>query len=338
MTEGLDVLRSWVRGLARQEAEPPQWVRLPGTDQPPLVPGDDYFQVRVRRVAVAYEREWLETYAPMLVVATEFSYGGETVTRPAVIGPSMIEQAGGSAPISTTIADSVVAGPHPLRAGGVGLTVALHRVARGNVVGQLLDVVDGTAKALTLTAGLTPYTTLARVVVSGITALTGGDRALVARRDQFSPVQPGDFALVSPRSKIDAAALCLVDGELHTTSSGASTPVRGADYVVYSVERVAPADVDVTRLELHRRWLEVLAEANRASTPEIWESTKTRLSALVGAAFDGPDLTWRHAEELEAEWTARAVSRRDRARQRGDMGGIEELQVARSHALAILDL
>ena len=338
MSEGLDVLRSWVKGLARQEAEPPQWVRLPGAGQPPLVPGEDYFRVRIRRVAVAYEREWLEKYAPMLVVATEFSYDGETITRPAVIGPSMIEQAGGPAPLSTTIADTVVAGPHPLRAGGVGVTVALHRVARGNVVGQLFDVVDGTAKALDLVGGITPYTTLARVVVSGITALTGGDRALVARRDQFTPVQPGDFALLSPRTKLDPAALSLVDGELHTLASGVSTPVRGTDYVVYSVERVAPSDVDVTRLGLHRRWLEVLDEANRASTPEIWQSTKVRLSALVSAAFTSPDLTWHHAEELETEWTAKAVSRRDRARRLGDMGGIGELQDARSHALAILEL
>ncbi len=130
----------------------------------------------------------------------------------------------------------------------------------------------------------------------------------------------------------------LVDGELHTTVPGGSTPVRGADYVVYSVERVAPADVDVTRLGLYRRWLEVLDEANRASTPEIWQSTKVRLSALVSAAFTSPDLTWHHAEELETEWTARALSRRDRARQLGDMGGIGELQDARSHALAILEL
>ena len=338
MTENLVALRSWVNGLVRREADPPDWVRLPGANQAPLVPGEDYFQVRIRRVEVAYEQEWLEKYAAMLVVATEFSYGGEEVTRPAVIGPSMLEQADVSAPISSTIADTVVAGPHPLRAGGVGVALALHRVARGNVVGHLFEVVDGAAKALDLAGGLTPYTTLARVVVSGITALTGGDRALVARRDQFTSVQPGDFALLSPRTKLDPTTLSFVDGELHTTIAGKATPVRGADYVVYSVERVAPSDVDVTRLPLHRRWLEVLDEANRASTPEIWRSTKVRLSALVGAAYTSPDLTWHHAEDLEREWTAKALSRRDRARELGDMGGTVELQDARSHALAVLEL
>ena len=114
--------------------------------------------------------------------------------------------------------------------------------------------------------------------------------------------------------------------------------MRGADYVVYSVERVDAADVDVTRLALHRRWLEVLEEANRASTPEIWQSAKIRLSALVGAAFTSPDLTWHHAEQLEGEWTAKALSRRDRARRLGEMGGPGQLQDARSRALAVLEL
>lgn len=250
----------------------------------------------------------------------------------------MLEQAGVSAATSPTIADTVVSGPHPLRAGGLGVTVALHRVPRGNVLGQLFEVVDGTAKALDLAVGLTPYTTLARVVVSGITALTGGDRALVARRDQFKAVLPGDFALLSPRTKLDASTLSFVDGELHTTVAGRSTPVRGADYLVYSIERVAPSEVDVTRLPLHRRWLEVLDEANRASTPEIWESAKVRLAALIGVAFTSPDLTWHHAEELEREWTDKALSRRDQARKRGDMGGTGDLQDARSHALAVMEL
>lgn len=339
MGEGLDALRSWVRGLVRQDAEPPQWVRLPGGDQTPLTPGEDYFQVRVRRVQVAYEREWLEKYAAMLVVATEFSYDSQTVTRPSIIGPSMIEEVAGAAPASITITDTVVAGPHPLRAGGIGVTLALHRVARGNVVAGFLDVLDGAAKTLDLAVGLTPYTALARIVVSGITTLTGGDdQALVARRDQFGPVVPGDYALFSPRTKVDTAALTFVDGEVRVTVDGVTSPVRSADYVVYSIERVAPTDVDVTRLPLHRRWLEVLEEANRASTPKIWESAKVRLSSLIGAAYTSPDLTWAHAEQLESEWKGKALARHQRAKQLGDMGGPVNLQDARTRALAVLEM
>jgi len=248
----LDDLADWVRGLVRAEAQSPLWVVFstdpPGTETRRLAPGADYFRVRVHRIHLTYESQWFEKYSPMLLVATEFSYDGENVTHPAVIGPAMIERLGRTAPLSSTIAGSVVAGPHPLREGNVRVTVALHRVVRSNSSGEFLGLVEGAAKALDLIGGLTPYTALAKVVVGGVNALTGGDRALIARRDEFVPVVPSYYALISPTSTVDPRSLVVTNGELAQWTDGQLQPFRSADYVLYSIDRVGMEDIDITRL------------------------------------------------------------------------------------------
>jgi hypothetical protein len=339
----LDEFKEWVKGLIRTEAKPPLWLAFPSNlpDAPGtrLIPNADYFRVRVHRIHLTYERQWFEKFSPMLLIATEFSYDGKNVTQPAVIGPAMIEQLGRAAPVSSTIAGSIVAGPYPLRDVSVSVTVALHRIARSDNAGDFLDVVEGAAKALDIVAGLSPYTALARVVVTGLTALTGGDRPLIARRDEFSPVLASYYALISQTSDVSPESLVINNGELSQRVNGQLRPFRSADYVVYSLDRVGIKDVDITRLPLYRQWLTVLGEATQADTSQVWKSAKANLSSLVTMAFTSPDLTYGHAEALEEEWIAKVLSRRDRARTRGDMGGqTQVLDDVRSRALAVLDL
>jgi hypothetical protein len=339
----LDEFKEWVKGLIRTEAQPPLWLAFP-SDPPDsrnsrLVPNADYFRVRIHRIHLTYEQQWFEKFSPMLLIATEFSYDGTDITRPSVIGPSMIEQLGRAAPVSSIIAGSIVAGPHPLRDVSLTVTVALHRIARSDNVGDFLKVVEGTARALDLVTGLTPYTALARTVVTGLTALTGGDRPLIARRDEFSPVLASYYALISPTSGVNPQSLVINNGDLSQRVNGQLRPFRSADYVTYSVDRVGIEDVDVTRLPLYRQWLTVLGEATQADTPQVWKSAKANLSSLITMAFTSPDLTYGHAEALEQEWITKAVGRRDRARMRGDMGGqTHVLDDVRSRALAVLEL
>ena len=70
-----------------------------------------------------------------------------------------------------------------------------------------LDVLEGAAGALDLAAGLLPYTALATVVVRGVTSLTGGERALMARRDQFTAVTATYYALIDPTAEVDPESL-----------------------------------------------------------------------------------------------------------------------------------
>ncbi len=341
----LEDLGRWVGGLIRTQAQPAACVRIDPEhiDQPPdtgqMQADTDYFQVRIHRMHLMYDRQWLERFAPLLLVAVEFSYDGQNVTRPAVIGPEMIDRLGRPGPADAVIAGTVVAGPHPLRAGGVSLTMAMYRVARGNVVGGLLDVLQGATSALDLAAGMAPFTAMATVVVDGVTALTGADSALIARREQFPKVEPVYLALIESPRLADPDVLFVANGELMELYEGRLYPYRRANYVLYSIDRAGPADVDTTRLPLHRQWLAVLDSASKASTPETWETAKANLSSLVGMAFQSPDLTYGHAEKLEQEWTDKVIARRDQARRRGDMGQPGgSVDDAQSRALAILRL
>jgi hypothetical protein len=217
--------------------------------------------------------------------------------------------------------------------------VALPRVIHGNVSNAMFSVLDDATKALDFVVGLNPYLAVAKVVVGGIGALTGGERALMARRDEFATVTPGCYALIAPTAAVDVERLSVIAGELVEERDGATRPFRRADYVLYSVERADPADVDITRLPLHQQWLTVLEEATKASTPEIWQSAKANLSALIRMAFRSPDITYVHAEQLERQWIERVTSRRASAQKLGDLGGSPTSQDAvRDRALAALRL
>lgn len=342
MGNAWDDLRARIGGLVKAPAKAPLWTAIPPdrTDEPvdtaPLRPEVDYVRVRVHRVHLAIERVWLEQYAPLVMTAVDLSYDGQRITRPAVIGPAMFEQVGVQAPLRATVSGTVVAGPVPLQAGGISITVALHRVVHGNVANALFPVLDDATKALDFAAGLNPYLAVAKVVVGGIGALIGGERALMARRDELVTVTPGLFALIAPTTDVDVERLCVVKGELNEDRDGKLVPFSRADYVLYGVDRASPDDVDVTRLSLHQQWLAVLEEATKASTPEIWQSAKANLTALIGMAFRSPDLTYRHAEQLERQWVERVKARRARAQELGDLGGSTAQDVVRDRALAAL--
>ncbi|RZT17542.1 hypothetical protein EV649_5090 [Kribbella sp. VKM Ac-2569] len=360
MLETLEDLKSWAGGLIRAEAAPPLWMRVPWERVDPkpfaqqLTPSDDYFCVRVCNMHLTYDREWLEEYQPLLLVAVEFSYDGEGVTKPAVIGPQLIERLGAAAPQATAIAGTVVAGPHPLREGSVTVTLALQRVLRRNVASGFLDVIEGAGKALNLAAGIAPFAALARVVTDGVSALTSAEGPVMARRDEFLPAVPGYFALIAPTAAVDLNQVGVIDGVLMEQRNGSVRPFRRADYVLYSIEPVGWNSIDVTRLPLYRQWLTVLSEANKAATPHVWESAKTNLSTLIAMAFASPDLTYGHAEVLESAWTDKAQRRRDSARRLGELGEkrpseavTEDTQGTSRHelpeqvrdrALAVLDL
>ncbi len=219
------------------------------------------------------------------------------------------------------------------------MSAALYQVPQGNHLAPFVDAVEGAASALDLAAGILPYTALAGVVLQGVRALAVGSNALVARRDHFPALTSGCFALIAPTTHVDPRALYVRSGELMELVDGRLWSFRRADSMLYCIERVGSDHVDVSRLPLHRQWISVLEEANRADTPEGWTSAKTQLSTLVNMAFTSPDLTWGHAEQLEQEWTAKAVSRRDSARRRGNMGGeTVSTDEIRTRALAVLDL
>jgi hypothetical protein len=247
----------------------------------------------VERIQIANERVWLGEYSPVALAAAEFSYGGEKVVVPNVIGPQMIEKLGMPAPDDAVIANTRVAGPHPLH-GQVEVSVVLHRVERGRIYEPLLGAIEGASTALDLAAGIAPYAQVARVVLSGVGAITGGDRPLLGRRDEFQPVEPGVFALVDPDAGVDEESLSVEDGNLLHKGE----EIKGADYVLYSIRRVPPEEVDVTRLPFQPLWRSVLDDAAKSAQQQFWDSAKANMAVLLGMLYNSHDLTPAHRDAL----------------------------------------
>lgn len=341
-------VRKWVEGLVRSQVPEQMWLTYPspptGGGESILQPGD-YFRVRVHHINLAYDREWFTRYAPVLSVATQFQYGDESITRPAVIGPSVIEELGMAVPpVNTEIVGRVVAGPHPLTSPNLTVTMALQRVERSDLLEPFLKVIGGTANALSLTGGIQPFLTLANVVVDGISVLVGGDRPLMARQIHFSPVRTGHYAMVLPRNGgVERNSLLLFNDDLHQMVGGQLAPFRGADFVLYSVDRVALGDVKVDGLPFASRWKDIQVEAGNAVLDEQWLNTKTKLLELEGTMRASPDLTERHKRELTNYWRAEAKRLRESAvSMLADLGGspaeAKPIDDYARRALAVLEL
>src|SRR5262245_55214215 len=102
------------------------------TDKPDVgefQPGRHYFVVRVNEMFLAYDREWLRTYLPMVTVVSEFQYSREKQSVPFVVGPSILEKYGMALPnTGLVISNTRVAGIHPFQGGRLNLAVVLYKL------------------------------------------------------------------------------------------------------------------------------------------------------------------------------------------------------------------
>lgn len=344
--DALGTLGTSVKDLVRAPARPPLWARIdprqvdPPLDEGILDPRRDYFEIRINRLHLVHGREWFSQFTPVVFAAAEFVHDGADAVAPAMVGPGLIQRHGAQTPLGTVLADTRIAGPHPAPPGGLALSVVLYRLQVGDTAQPFLNVMQGAAGALDLAAGLAPYTALAKVIVNGVNALVGGSRPVLARRDDFQPgLRPAYYALVGPDGGTDPADLHVSAGELMHRVDGRMVPYRDTDYVLYSVTRVAPAAVDITRLPLFRTWQDVVQQAMEAVTEERWLGTKAAMATLIGQLYASPDLTWEHAEALQHEWTESMVALHRRAVALAQLSGDRApLDLARTRALSVLDL
>jgi hypothetical protein len=310
----------WTR-LQQSPAQTPSWVPIPQerVDEPDnldpaLKANKQYFEIRLNEIYLTYQRQWFSQYDPMVLAVSEFSYAGQQMVVPFVVGPTMMEKLGSEVPAGMVFADTCVAGPHPYRGGDVAVTVILYQTQRQDYVRKLLGLVENTATVLDLVVPLSAYIKIAGVVLDGVEALTGTDgttNPLIGRRDAFKPVETGYFVLtnapVSSLNNLWVRNKQLVQGP----SLAEATPFRGAEYVLYSVATTQRDDVSM--LPFHPTWQRVLEEAVKSSEEPIWKSTKANMAALLGMLYTSPDLTETHAAHLADEWTETIMTLHDQA-------------------------
>jgi hypothetical protein len=216
-------------------------------------------------------------------------------------------------------------------------------LSRVPLLQPLLTTLQDASSALDLAAGLLPFTSVARVVVNGVTALTSSDSAQIARRDEFRPVTSGHYALVDHDDPLDPAALRVRDGRLWVDDDGTVRPLDDADYVLYTIGAVPADEFDLTRLPLNRLWQAVLTEAAKSATEPVWESAKMNMASLMGMLATSPDLTPGHAALLMDSWESTMVTLHKRAVRQSHLAPDAQapgssLDAVRARALATLRL
>jgi hypothetical protein len=337
----IEAARGSFSALRQSPARVPTWTKIPpervderiGDGE--LKPRAQYFEVRVHRIFLAQEREWFTRYTPLLLAGAEFSYDGQEMFAPTVVGPATLQRLGGAVPAEGVVARTRIAGPVPYVGDQLAVSVVLYKLEHSNVAQPFLDALESVSGVLDLAAGILPYAKIARVVLTGVGAATGGTKPVLAWADQFSPPTQGYYALVDADVPVDEHSLSVAKGELYADGK----PLRSGDYVLYSVNAFDQGSVDVTRLPLYRQWQAVLGEAAKAATDEIWESAKVNFSSLVSMLYTSPDLTRDHAAALKSEWQDMLVQRRKDALEIAHLSDrTSPLDRVRSDALAVLEL
>jgi hypothetical protein len=305
--------------LRRRAAQLPRVERIPGAKVERIRKNADYFGIHVRELFLAETGRWWTEYEPMVFVSTEYSYGGNWVVVPFVVGPSLIKSEGMTSPKGMLFHDTQVAGWAPFRGGKVALTVMLYRVKKQDYAHKLLGVLESLSAAIDFGADVDSYLKVVRPIMDGVNALLdlGDTEPLVGERIEFDSEQDegfntGDVAIVNNSSYPRAGEEFRVRSRrLHYGKVGEAeqSEFRECDFVLYSISRTSVRD-DVDALSFGKQKDDAVRAA-MGPAPEDWDRAKAQLLALYRAMVLSADLVPEQISQLFAEYKAEVVKRHE---------------------------
>lgn len=301
--------------VKQSEAKLPTRISIPAsqTDKPmgeAFQANQNYFQIRVNEMYLAFDRQWFSTYLPLVTFISEFTYNRKPEAVPFVLGPGMIEDKGTKLPDRGMLfTNSRVAGLHPYRGGRITMTAILYQTERTNYARNLLNVVESAVGILDMATSLGMYTKVASVVLDGLEALfnTGDTKPIVGWRQEFDPdagdeLKPGYFVLINhPETEIDQSKIWVRDDKLcFGDSLSSAKPYRDADYVLYSLAQTEER-TDIEMLPFQELWDRVRQDAEQPSENH-WKSAKANMMSLYQTLNASPDLTAVQAKALATHY------------------------------------
>ncbi len=315
-------------------------------------PDEHYFQVRINEMYLAYSREWVKTYDPMVSVVSEFLYSAKREAVPFIVGPSMLENYKLPVPDGMVFENTRVAGLHPYKGGSIALSIMLYKVSQKDYARQILQILEHTVGSLDFSNVLPTYLKIAGVALDGIEALFGLGQTVpvMGWRIDIDPdandsLEPGYFALIDrPESQIDANKLWVIDNRLKIGESkekAKDRPFREADYVLYSLVRT-PERSDVTGLPFYALFEEMKKTAASESSRD-YKRAQIMMATLAVNLLVSPDLTSPQIDKLQDEYTKKMVKEHEKAVNRstlgpGDAKPLSELERKLRETVKILDL
>jgi len=313
-----------------------------------LRPQLDYFDVTVNEMFLSYKRKWFKTFDPLVYTVVEFQYGTERRYVPFVIGPHLIQGAGGNKipeAEGVVFTDTRVAGLYPLKGETLALTAMLCRLQQKDYLRSALRMIEKVAGTIDIGSAFAPYLRIAEVLTGALDDLldSDGTQLEASFRHELRPGKgiqsPSYFALIrTPGVNVDRMWVKsgrLVQGD----SPDRAVPYRNEDFVLMSL-CASQSRLDVEVLPFYPLWQQVSREAQRAINDELWQQrAKGALYTLAEAIYDSPDLTQSQRDALIDEYEQRAVGLRDAARRRAKLGpGDQSLIASRPRSARILEL
>jgi hypothetical protein len=269
-----------------------------------------YFSVRVNQMELVMNRWFDTTYDPLVVVVTEFVYGGVRVAIPSVIGPSLIQAAipSGAPRYGTVLSDTRVTGPHPYRGGDVDISISFYRIKRSSLSDAILGIVESLSRA----AGAGQLVAMAQTgkpLLEGIKALAGvrdteylaGQRTSVAMSGVL-PLKTQFLAVLMPSGDATEPppALAVQDRRLFTRGDNSGlSPYRLTDFVLCSIEGTRQRE-DESLFPFHSLKRQAIAALSKGE--DGFKLAKADLIIAYQQMQESADLTRTEVKELFEAW------------------------------------
>ena len=237
-----------------------------------IEPKGGYFEIRLSEMFLRDAREYLRSFVPMAVVVTDFAYeargdSGSRRTLPFLVGSRLLSEVHDyveGKPVEYL--DTKVAGWIPYRGDDIGLFVGLYRLQVGDLVKELLDVLQNIAGTFDV-AKVAGYLSTARVLTDGIVRImgmeevefrTGAKLAFSDRGTDHNAFRQGYIAYINAtETQLEGLSehLWVENGRLYSGDSPtARQRFRERDYCLVRIA-LSETRSDYETLDFHQQWV-----------------------------------------------------------------------------------
>ena len=269
-------------------------------------PGQDYFEVIVNELFLAYGSKLWVRIDPTVLVNTQFGYDSKDFSVPYVVGPSSLSlPPGGVVPKGgkMVFSNTPVAGLYPYKGGRLNLTVVLNQVGTDSYAKTIVKLVESVAGALDYSTQLAAYIKIAGVIIDGIESLAGLTNGFNPLMGYKAPFKGPGYCVLINKPQVDPDQLWVVDDKLKQGKDLDKAEPFGqsnADYVLYSVNGKKARD-DTEFLPFYASYKKILEDAAKPDDAS-WKRAVADISTLCMTLYESPDLTHAEAFQLYDAW------------------------------------
>ncbi len=290
----------------------PTYIEFPAgqTDEPNQPAEFDsrqhYFMMSVCEMFLSYQRLWHQDFSPMVFSVCNFSYDGKILEIPYVIGPSLLKKFEQRLPKGMLFLNTPVVGMYPWRGGNVSLSVVLCRVKETNNAEKLLNVIEEVSGSLDLSSGLSQYTKIGRVVLSGFETLMGFEQTspLLGLNNNFGQeaghvFRPGYHAIIHAQD-LDKSKFWIKNNKLcYGKTLESSEEYRDDDFVLFRIG-ISNKREELLSLPFHDEYNEIYNDIKNQNkiTDEYRNSLRSKMIHLAVSIMQCPDLTPAQASSI----------------------------------------